>query len=146
MTSYIRIYERECLDNFCPSSASELATSTLGFVVVDGHYVNNNRQVVDLSANETVFEVVKSGQLILGGGCTRELRAFAQTYVHSLEFKFASEQCKIEQVAAAGKEILPAKYQELLANSQQKAVVEREMLHAKRQEEAKQQGQAGGIW
>lgn len=119
MTSYIRIYERECLDNFCPSSASELASSTLGFVVVDGHYVNNNRQVVDLSANETVFEVVKSGQLILGGNSTKELRAFAQTYVHSLEFKFAAEQCKIEQVAStASKDMLPAKYQELLANSQ----------------------------
>jgi len=137
MTSYIRIYERECLDNFCPSSASELARSTLGFVVVDGHYVNNNRQVVDISANETVFEVVKSGQLILGGNSTKELRAFAQTYVHSLEFKFAAEQCKIEPVVSTGKEILPAKYQELLATSQQKAVVEREMLHAKRQEEAK---------
>ena len=62
ITSYIRVYERASLDNFCPNTPEELANSTLAFLCLDGHYVNGNGQpVADLSQPEPIYETVKSG-------------------------------------------------------------------------------------
>ena len=62
MTSYIRVYERACLDDHCPNTPEKLASSTLAFLCLDGHYVNDaGNFVADLSQAELLYETVKSG-------------------------------------------------------------------------------------
>ena len=92
LTSYVRVYERACLDQYCPITAQDLAASSLAFLILEGHYVNQAGQTSqDMAASEPLTEVVTAGHLVLGGKASKELRAFTETLARSYEAAHSTE-------------------------------------------------------
>ena len=80
--------------------------------------------VASTAAAEPFSEVVQSGELVLGGHASKELREFAMTLCKSYDSAFNSASALIE-TAALSAEALPPKYQQLVRNSKELAAVDR---------------------
>jgi len=86
--------------------------------------VQSGQPVKDVAAGEPFREKVQSGELVLGGQVSSELRDFAKTLCCSIDASQYATQSLIEIASLTG-QVLPPKYAALVARSEALACNER---------------------